>query len=354
MPELLEILCDERTPGLSLERSKIFGNVWRCIVPEDLSDHEKISQLIWSRRWLDALRGDILRVLTSLGKSTNRLATHKEVMLEDDDEIAVTSIMDSKMQKAWVKTVRDDLIKACTVLEENAIMAGENMSEEAAKNQSLARIFRTVLFFSAWLSPPYNPQKRSKTHIFSRLVLMLSCVDMICIGEVDFFFHGSFPSTSTHHPSIVGSDPTNVDPPGFWWIGFSRCKRTTWTSSRTRSIRPCTPREIASGPKSFGRPWPRWVGKWIRRSRPRMAACFCVNQKPGHMKQQRGGGCTYILSTYEYIWCGRWCLARWEPPRGEILNGYNDVKWSNIKIKECKKQIEWLDMKKVTSWSWKR
>jgi len=137
MPELLEILCDERTPGLSLERSKIFGNVWRCILPEDLSDHEKISQLIWSRRWLDALRGDILRVLTSLGRSTNRLATHKEVMLEDDDEIAVTSIMDSKMQKAWVKTVRDDLIKACTVLEENAIMAGENMSEEAAKNQLL-------------------------------------------------------------------------------------------------------------------------------------------------------------------------------------------------------------------------
>ena len=160
MPELLEILCDERTPGLSLERSKIFGNVWRCIVPEDLSDHEKTSQLIWSRRWLDALRGDILRVLTSLGKSTNRLATHKEVMLEDDDEIAVTSIMDSKMQKAWVKTIRDDLIKACTVLEENAIMAGENMSEEAAKNQFLARIFVEHCFVFGMIAPPLPPQKR--------------------------------------------------------------------------------------------------------------------------------------------------------------------------------------------------
>ena len=121
MQELLGILCNEKTEGLSLERAKIFGKVWRNCLPEDLSD-EKTRGLLRSKTWLDmldGLRGDILSVLTSVGKRTSRLATHKEVMLEDDSHVPVTSIVDSKMQKAWIKTVRDDIIKACAVLEEN-------------------------------------------------------------------------------------------------------------------------------------------------------------------------------------------------------------------------------------------
>eukprot|EP00435_Cladocopium_sp_Y103_P043367 s898_g12.t1 len=146
MQELLGILYNEKTEGLSLERAKIFGKVWRSCLPEDLSD-EKTRGLLRSKTWLemlDGLRGDILSVLTSVGKRTSRLATHKEVMLEDDSHVPVTSIVDSKMQKAWIKTVRDDIIKACAVLEENAILASENTSEQAAKNEQLLKRFLEV------------------------------------------------------------------------------------------------------------------------------------------------------------------------------------------------------------------
>jgi hypothetical protein len=135
MQELLGILCNEKTDGLSLERAKIFGKVWRSCLPED-SD-EKTRKLLRSKTWLDmldALRDDILSVLDSVGKSTDRPATHKEVMLKDDGHVPVTSIVDSKMQKAWTETVRDDIIKACAVLEENAILASLNTSEQAKKN----------------------------------------------------------------------------------------------------------------------------------------------------------------------------------------------------------------------------
>ena len=69
MQELLGILCNEKTDGLSLERAKIFGKVWRSCLPED-SD-EKTRKLLRSKTWLDmldALRDDILSVLDSVGK----------------------------------------------------------------------------------------------------------------------------------------------------------------------------------------------------------------------------------------------------------------------------------------------
>ena len=153
MQELLGFLCNEKTEGLSLERAKIFGNVWRSRLPlpQDLSDKKK-RELLRSETWLEldmlnALRGDIESVLDSIGISTDRPATHKEVMLKDDSLVPMTSILDSKMQEEWSKTLRNDIIKACSVLEENAILASLNTSEQAKESEKLLVVSVGFLFF---------------------------------------------------------------------------------------------------------------------------------------------------------------------------------------------------------------
>lgn len=155
--------------------------------------------------------------------------------------------------------------------------------------------------------PPYsNPPKKKnqKNILFSRLVLMLSCVDMICVGEVDFFCHGSFPSTSTHHPSM-GSDPTAT-----WWspIPYNHPAKASGGSDflGANGLRGRHPGRDRYGPARRGR------SRAARRASEDLDhgesesgfgghdlgwhRCFFVKQKPGHMKQQ--GGRMYIYTKY--------------------------------------------------------